>query len=90
MLYNSAVFSSIVAHTDASQCHQISYYVKHPYPTLSHIFQNASILEKLADELDMKLPDTVEVAYPVDRVEENLPHSMGCIQENFHLNGVVL
>jgi hypothetical protein len=39
-------------------------------------------------EIDQTLPGTVEVAYPVDGLEQKLTYTMACIQENFRINPV--
>ena len=54
----------------------------------AHLLQNQSVLEKIIEELDSKLPDTVDGAYLIEGLEENLPYTMACIQENFRINPV--
>lgn len=52
------------------------------------MLQHPDILKRIVAELDDKLPESVGVAYPVNGLEQKLPYTMACIQENFRINAV--
>lgn len=57
----------------------------------AHLLQNQPILEKIVAEMDSKLPlpgTSTQKIHVIDGLEQSLPYTMACIQENFRMNAV--
>jgi len=54
----------------------------------SHLLQNAPILEKVIAEIDSKVSTAPGEAVQITGLEQQIPYSMACIQENFRINSV--
>ncbi|KAF5227131.1 hypothetical protein FANTH_14857 [Fusarium anthophilum] len=54
----------------------------------SHLLQNPSVLDEVIKEIDSNLSDISTPVMPFKSLEERLPFTMACINENFRINPV--
>ncbi|KAF2993660.1 hypothetical protein E8E13_000303 [Curvularia kusanoi] len=56
----------------------------------AHLLRSPTIMQKVLQELDSKLDGhgTKSYPYPIAGLEDRLPYTMACIQENFRINPV--
>jgi cytochrome P450 len=56
-----------------------------------HLLQNEQILERVTAEMHSNLPlagNATQMIHSINGLEQNLPYTMACIQENFRMNAV--